>query len=82
MSSLGQERVVTKVAGNFSLPLAVDALARAPHSVKLRVQYFDRNGWLTSTADVDGASAFAHVDGGGERSFAVLTMAPQHPASA
>ena len=35
-------------------------------------RYFDRQGWLTHTARVEGPSVSVQTDGGGTRAFAVI----------
>jgi hypothetical protein len=62
---IGQERIVTKVARRFSFA--------APAPKKLHLRYFDRQGWLESSALVPGPEVDVAVDGGGVRSFAVVT---------
>ena len=69
---VGKERVVSKVARDFAFGAAKQAL---------RLRYFDRQGWLTHTARVEGPTVRVKTDGGGARSFAVIDHAPKESAA-
>ena len=64
---LGRERIVTKVARSFTW---YDK--DRSHPLLLRVRYFDRKGWMTSTAEVQGPTVHVGLDASGARSFAVV----------
>ena len=73
----GIERVVTKVPANFTFIPPPSPGTRNNGGTQLIVRYFDRSGWLTATETVEGPVVFAQVDGGGNRSFAVIEPAGQ-----
>lgn len=70
----GVERVVSKASGNFTIPVQVTQTAGPARNQQVRLRYFDRQGWQTSTSLVEGMTAAVTVDGGGPRSFCVLTL--------
>jgi hypothetical protein len=61
---IGRERIVSKTARSFTFPAG---------SSPLLLRYFDRQGWFESKHIVTGPIVHVAVDGGGARSFAVIT---------
>jgi len=59
---VGRERIVTKVSRSFT---------RTESELTLRV--FDRQGFLTNKSTVKGPEVQVNLDGGGARSFAVVS---------
>ena len=64
------------MSGNFTFKTAAVATG-GDAELQLTVRYFDRSGWHSATETVGGPVVFAGVDGGGDRSFAVIEPSGQ-----